>query len=328
MKLNKEGKNELRKIIEEQLKEVPEGKRIHLDKELLESLIFDTFPEKINDQWGDNAGKCVKVKYIVWSGNFLSKIDLSEVSFDDVMWHLDYDPDKYFIEGTKYHYDGIESVDLSNTNAIILFDESFDWKYIGCLFISNCNFANVDLSYSQIICDSSINNCDFSNTDIGIDFGEITDSVISNTDLSANDFGQYEVDELYFLSSDNCFINNCNLINTGLNIKTTEIPDDIIDAYKILEDKTRLLSADEAVILRDKVDKYLNEIHAQQVIGEQVALGRLNGCYINDKKILSKDENQKIAQEKLTEYEKYKQQMFESVLKSIKLQKRKMKERK
>lgn len=43
MKLNKQGKDELRKKIEEQLQSVPDGQRVHIDKELLEELIFEYF---------------------------------------------------------------------------------------------------------------------------------------------------------------------------------------------------------------------------------------------------------------------------------------------
>lgn len=40
MKLSNKDKEQLKRYIEEQLKTVPEGTRIHLDKDLLESLLF------------------------------------------------------------------------------------------------------------------------------------------------------------------------------------------------------------------------------------------------------------------------------------------------
>ena len=94
MKLNKQGREELRKKIEEQLQNVPEGQRVHLDKELLEELLFETIT------YNKNTNE--KLKLPVWSGDFLRKIDLSEVSFEDVAWTLvveelwDYPEEEYY----------------------------------------------------------------------------------------------------------------------------------------------------------------------------------------------------------------------------------------
>lgn len=78
MNLNKKAKDELRNLIEARLKEVPEGNRICIDKELLEDLLFDS-------TFYDNELK-LQVKTPVWSGKFLQKIDLSMVSFENVSW--------------------------------------------------------------------------------------------------------------------------------------------------------------------------------------------------------------------------------------------------
>lgn len=55
------------------MRRVPAGKRVIIDKELLEELIFEPDPD--NPQ---------EAKIPIWTGTFLSKIDLSGISFDNV----------------------------------------------------------------------------------------------------------------------------------------------------------------------------------------------------------------------------------------------------
>jgi hypothetical protein len=80
MKLNEHSKNELRKEIEEAVKRVPDGQRIHLDKELLDDLIFF----KIKDKKG------VTVKFPIWTGEFLRKIDLRYFSLNSITQSMNY----------------------------------------------------------------------------------------------------------------------------------------------------------------------------------------------------------------------------------------------
>ena len=72
MKLNLEGRKELRKYVEEFLAKVPEGKRVKINDDVLQTLLFETIIIPYNED---------KVKIPVWSGSFLRKIDLSKVSF-------------------------------------------------------------------------------------------------------------------------------------------------------------------------------------------------------------------------------------------------------
>jgi len=125
MKLNKQGKDELRAQIVEKLVNVPKGQRVHLDKELLEDLLFEEIV------YNKETGGTVKLP--IWSGDFLSKIDLSEISFENVAWDLVIDKmhdtgyDKEFDDETwkKFNNDSIYSlpngvkVNYSNTNAKI-----------------------------------------------------------------------------------------------------------------------------------------------------------------------------------------------------------------
>lgn len=328
MKLNKKGKDELRQKIEEELKEVPVGQRVHLDKELLESLLFDTCTEKLNKIWGTNSGKDIKVKYIVWSGAFLSKIDLSEVSFDDVWWYVNYDPKNYFIESSEDHYQGIDIIDLGNTNARIDFSKSVEGKYSNSptsIAIFACNFSDVDLSNNTIDYNLCIDRCNFSNTNINMNLNSDHFIEIYDSDMSGNDFSAYTVDELFFTPKGDPIARNCNLTNTGLKVKFTAIPSEIIDAHKRLMTEHSSISAEEAFMLKNQIGDYSMVIQAQQIVGQQIKSGHLNGCYINGKKILSEEKKKETSEEKLKEYEKYKREVFDSVFASIEEQKNGMK---
>ena len=68
MNLSKESKDELRTIIKDNLKNIPDGQQIHLNKDILEFLLFDEIVV--------NQEKNLKMKIPVWSGEFLRKIDL------------------------------------------------------------------------------------------------------------------------------------------------------------------------------------------------------------------------------------------------------------
>lgn len=110
--LEKWENQQLKSLLESDFVEPPEGERIHIQKEILEQLLFGTVIM-------DTPTGQVLVKYIVWSGDFLSKIDLSEISFDDVLWDINVeDDDNYYSENEIYE------INLSNTNAHIDFSKS------------------------------------------------------------------------------------------------------------------------------------------------------------------------------------------------------------
>ena len=72
MKLNQKDKIEFRNFLKEELQKIELGlEKIKIPKEILEQLIFDI-----------NSETCAKK--IAWSGDFLQKLDLSEISFDNV----------------------------------------------------------------------------------------------------------------------------------------------------------------------------------------------------------------------------------------------------
>lgn len=78
MGLNIYQRDKLRKSIEEILKHSPNTKKVSIKKEVLEQLLFEevVLNEKEN----------IVIKLPVWSGEFLEKIDLSEVDFTNVSW--------------------------------------------------------------------------------------------------------------------------------------------------------------------------------------------------------------------------------------------------
>ena len=98
-RLNKESRNKIRKIIIEQLKEVPEGEKIKLDIKLLDDLIFFKYYDKEMEQ---------QIKIPIWTGVFLRKLDLSELSFEDANLDVsEYNEEKkeYFEEGAVSYMD-------------------------------------------------------------------------------------------------------------------------------------------------------------------------------------------------------------------------------
>lgn len=75
MRLTNDQKTDLRYKIKRLLESDEVKERIKIDKELLEQLIFD-----------EGNYKGARCKVVAWSGSFLSKIDLSEIDFDNVLW--------------------------------------------------------------------------------------------------------------------------------------------------------------------------------------------------------------------------------------------------
>ncbi len=281
MKLNKQGRDELRTQIEEQLKRVPDGQRIHLDKELLEELLFETISD-------DN----VIVKLPFWSGKFLSKIDLNDIDFENVSWTLlsSYGEDVFFEndnlnkkfyllwEEIKHKRKNDYYVDYSNTNAKIDFNKASrigiaDDEKTGILGVnfSGVDFSNLDINDFEFVWQS-----DLSNTNINFScLDSRKETFLSFTSLENVDLSKITVDITVFWGDDIPF-NDCNLKNTKLNIVCK--PDELKSQF--IED----------------IPCYLGEI--SKLIKE----GKLDGCYINGKLIHSKEERQQIAQQKRQEY--------------------------
>lgn len=320
MKLSNNDKNELRQKIVERLQSVPDGQRIHLDKDLLEDLLFNELV--CNKENGET------VKLPVWSGEFLRKIDLSEVSFDNVSWYFCTDGyegymlyyekqiiDKEFCDliEAKYFLRNNDMVDYSYTNAKIDFSKSWEARH-GEIRIASCNFAGVDLSNNNGIRNiEEIYICDLSNTKLKLTLDNFSkenkngDSIISRTNLSSVDLSEITQDAISMID---CGDYNggvggivddlCDLSNTGFNV---------ILNPKVFKEQTIHRSKDDGSVLTQNM--------LEEIFSRMIESGRLDGCYINGKLIKSKEERQAFAQEIIEEYEKMKDDIFDSVIGSI-----------
>lgn len=298
MKLNEKSKNEIREEIVRQLKNVPEGRRVHLDKELLESLLFQSVTY--------NKEKNEKLKLPVWFGDFLRKIDLSEVSFEDVSWSLivddkwDYPEQLYMEFMDKESYDKMPNIlprlddgskiDYSHTNANIDFSKSFEFKKIGKVYLLYCDFNGVDLSKNDMS-NLECYECDLANTKIKLSpemFDNDRYSSINYTNLKNIDLSKFSVDFIDLIG-DKCFFDsNCDFSNTGLNVS--------LNLYMDEKDADR----------REGLKENLKDL-----------MHNLCGCYIDGKLVHTEQERRTIALDKKSEYEKMKQELIAKATNSI-----------
>ena len=202
MKLNNKAKDELRLEIEKRLEQVPEGTRIHLDKDLLEDLLFDVL-------YNEDEPEDHYIKLPVWSGEFLSKIDLSEVSFNhllagfpgvdmlDCEMECMVDRNIYSAEIAKYYdYSLIgdkktlkpkysKQVIYKNINA------KFDSETYHTIF-TNIDFEGTDLSnYNATTSDFYSKNCNFKNTGLQINFDYMNNDIFVDLILAGKLDGCY-----------------------------------------------------------------------------------------------------------------------------------------
>lgn len=219
-------KNKKRKEIEKRINESNLKERIHIDKNELEYLLFDVVKDRNESE----------AKFLMWSGLFLSKIDLSEVDFDNVVWDIEYD-----IDGKRYYLDnGITEINLSKTNAKIDFTKSHNFEKLYHPTISGCNFFGTDLSKSfgvhGIFTSNGIyvNNCNFKRTKLGLDLFDRIKEAYSNN-FSNNDFSKLRISKEFIINNPN---NNFN--NTGINIIDKE--NDKTDLYEELFERNNLIN--------------------------------------------------------------------------------------
>ncbi len=273
MKLNFKGKKELREKIQSELynAQLKPGERIHLDKELLESLIFDEVSVK---------NGCYKVKAPVWTGSFLKKLDLSELSFDNVYWNINnlilknlYGFDQYF-------------VDFSNTNVNIDFSKSGTKE--DSIIVSNCDFSGVDLSNSHVDIVFKFLNVNLQNTKFPFsDFKFVKNACNSkytyfdNVDFKGNDFKNTEMDVTTFINH----FSKCNFSNTNLTL-----------CYNKKED--------------------ISGIYGEK-LAESIKGKRLVGCKVNGKVIKSYSEKESSAKEQLEKYNQFKEDTIDAIVTDI-----------
>ena len=315
MKLNKQSKDELRKEIIEQLKKVPNGQRVQLDKDLLEDLLFEVVTL--------DKEKDIKVKLPIWSGEFLKKIDLSQVDYTNVSWGMlgggeDYIEEIiYFdlcdvgieIDTTtmsilkKIEKDNSEcrqlpdgfAIDYAGTNARIDLSKSFEAIYENSLSIVDCNFAMIDFSKQDLtnikrifVYSSNLYETKLPIANIDLDAW--------GSDFTGIDLSTKKIDGLEYLLNEYDSLGVCTLTDCGVQIT--------LDREKFEQFKNRKSNQDIEVM--EGLQHAMNE--------EWV------GCYVNGKKVLSLKERRANATEKKEEYDKMKGDIFNSTIESIKEQ--------
>lgn len=267
MKLNKIGRNELRDRVDIKLDDVefnPKS-RIKLPIDVLDELLFDYSKDR-------------KYKKIGFFSDNICKLDLSEISFENVSFNCE------------------DKVNLSNTNGNYDFSKTFECIDHEKIIVRNINFENVDLSNNLIKYDSYFAHCNFCNTNF-FPYNVDTEIIFRCCNLKNNHFSTmvpFTTDEDQDIAEDlfiaqysfNTYFVDCNLSGTGVHINLKED----------LSDKSK-----------DKLNKLIKR-------------GYLDGCYINEKKILSSEEKNNSNNELLREYKSFKTDRINNVIELINAQ--------
>ena len=356
MKLNYEGRQKLRKEVEARLSLVPEGERIKLPKEILEQLLFEVDTVNLEPPL-----ETYKVKYLVWSGEFLRKVDLSEVSFDDVSWFVGrgegYGDDKQKHKG--YYQYGVKKINLSGTNAKIdllksvecgcLTEEKPEY-WLACFIMDNCNLSGVDLSnntfnlayYEHL----QIENCDLDDTGINFCYTPIEGYEhktkylkLANSNFRNTNFADFNF-RRYYEKKHEWEIMNCDFYNTRLKINfvsgnKVSVPDEVLDflqkyaevfkkcdynPYKEYPGYCERLSEFMSFEERHRLLEIWNEYFDIDYEFERFFLENrhlLEGCYINGKRIPTKEEREATKAQLLGEYQQFEDETISSVLGEI-----------
>ena len=187
------------------LERIIDDKKRFFEREYLESILFDVYTDSEKRTF----------KRIGFLSNALSKIDLSEISFDGVSFN-----------GEDYpNLDEGEQVDLSNTNAVIDFSKSYEYLTRGQVEITSFDFHGTDLSNNNWHdltqkCFGFIKNTNLSGTKTKLtDGGKKVYLKLNHTDLSGNDLSDISIDhsKQISMSPEIAFI-ACGLAKTGINI--------------------------------------------------------------------------------------------------------------
>jgi len=236
-------KNELKKMrdfVEKRAAaEAENGTKLHLEKDLLEQLLFDSHR---------TIASGIIAKFPVWTGPFLKNIDLSEVSFDGVVWGP-VDPRYFAVDSAELEtFFGDKMlgrdypIDFSYTNANIDFSKCFaleEWnatmRHAGYgVLIQGCDFSGLDLSKSNIDKIDRVIYSNLSGTNAVLsEKGDYSHSNLSNLDLST-----LTINEKTFKknSKESYRFYDTNLDHTGVNVvfsnETTR--EDVLDVIRIM----------------------------------------------------------------------------------------------
>lgn len=220
-----------------------------------------------------------KYKKIEFISDNICKLDLSEVSFYNVSFNSD------------------DNINLSNTNGTYDFSKTFEYLDHRATIIRNINFENVDLSNQSLEGDIYFSNCNFRNTKL-FPFWIGGETTLRSCDMRDNDLyknGMFK-DPLFTcededISGDLFFIHKgCKTFFINTNLSGT-------NAHINLTDE-----------LSNSDYDYLNNL---------IKMGYLNGCYLNDKLILTSEEKSSQRNEMLRKYNKYKADRLNEVIELI-----------
>ncbi len=202
--LSEEAKDAIRKLIIEKTEELPDGMRLRIDIKLLDELIFC----KSSDDKG-------LIKTPIWTGSFLKKIELKNVSFDNVIFGI-LDDKENIIEN-----DSIYDIDFSDTDIKVDFS-----KCRAAGLLSSCNFKGVDLSNSCSEIIRMAKNCNFSETNIKLNLNQNDKICFIKCNFSNNDMEGLEINSNNLSLSDNKLILfRNNWVNTKVVFKSTALFD-------------------------------------------------------------------------------------------------------
>lgn len=222
--MSKEEIVNLREKIKYYLETYSNHEKLIIPKELLEVLLFEIIEVNIK-------GKAYKVKVPIWSGEFLSKIDLREVDFKDVLWKYDicvalnsvFDQISNAISQIRSTYPVYTTppydICYANTNAQIDLTESFVsnfgktasiQKHDGLVSVAHCNFSGTDVRIGEETKAIQLLYSSFAKSKISIP--NISSMTIRCSDLSDNDLSYLSINGL----SNNFY--GTNFRNSGINI--------------------------------------------------------------------------------------------------------------
>ena len=315
MRITEQNKRELQQLIEKELEKVPFGKRISLDSELLEALLFEKIV--IDEETG------LTVKFPFWSGEFLRKLDLSKISFEDVSFGFPYIPknairDDMMIRlelATINFYDGETIVDYSHTNANIDLSKLFGARF-GVVTLSECNLKGIDLKNQDL---SNIEivyivQSDVSNTGLFIPSDVVLQAYESN--LSNINLSNREIDGNLYISQDTFpygALADCCLLNTGISIEFDEnkyinTHEKKFKQYRDCYEKKDMMWYILKELYEDHEKRYENAFSKNWI-----------GCFVNGEKIkLNNYIEEEYPINKVSDEEK--QELFSSVVNSIEQQ--------
>lgn len=274
MRLNADDKKDMRKYIEKRLAVVSlesTDKRLPFKKDYMEDLIFSIVK---NPQTGE------KEKRIVWSGEFLRKIDLSEISFDGVQWAVK-----------------DQNVDLSGTNAVIDFSKAAKSHDIIC--VEDVNLNGVDLSGSHTDLINQSTKVDYRNTNAKFNLN-VDEIGFKDCNLDGLDLEGFEVDSDCFDMEAKKSLYGSSFKNTGIKI--------ILTADQIKKDKEARKEND-----KKQYDKNLPEEEIQKIriatrtesIANLIYAGKLNGCYVNETLIMPQEQKDEEKPPLIEEYKAF-----------------------